>query len=172
MDLRYSKQCVFCNHENRENLESKIINGELSQEEAAKIIGVSRQAVNNHIRNHLARSIALAVENKEVNLSAGLNVIEELQAINRETKAILEEARNSKTKDNRLALRAIERLEKQLELQEKVLGHLKEGTTINLQLNTEYLEVKAIILDVLEKYPAARDEFLGRIADVEDVSYD
>ncbi|MGI6615759.1 MAG: hypothetical protein ACOX30_07080 [Dethiobacteria bacterium] len=160
-----SRQCTFCNYKDRRNLEVRILRKEITQAEVAKIIGVSRQAVFNHMKNHLSKDIILVEKGSD--RAEGLNVIDELMSISKETKAILQEARGSKRKDNRLALRAIERLEKQIELQERILGNIKEGNTINLQFNTEYLEIKAIILDILEKYPAAKEEFLERLSAVE-----
>jgi len=138
-------QCKFCSYEKRLELEKKILQREVSQREAASIIGCSPGAVSRHMRNHISEKVLKAVEElKETHtqelqkikvdqniqeIKEGLDIISQLVEINTATHEILREARE----ENNLtaALRAIERVEKQLELQAKLLGKIQEGTTIN-----------------------------------------
>lgn len=152
----------FCSYENRLELEKKILRKEISQKEAAKIIGCSPSAVSRHMKNHVSEKALKAIEelreahNRELQkimvnqgiqeISEGLDIITQLVEINTTTHEILEEAR----KENNLnaALRAIERVEKQLELQAKLLGRIQEGTTINNYVG-DIQEFKAKVVKVI-----------------------
>ena len=65
-------------------------------------------------RAHLPTAVVKAAAIEEV-ISGG-KLLERLKELNRETASILREARTAGTKDNQLALKAIARAEKQLEL--------------------------------------------------------
>jgi hypothetical protein len=83
-------------------------------------------------------------------------LLDRLKELNRETAAILKEARAAGTKDNDLALKAIARAEKQMELEGRSLRELKEGTTVNIVVIPERQGIRGAILSALEPYPAAR----------------
>ena len=67
------------------------------------------------------------------------------------------------SKDNGLALRAIARVEKQLELEGRLLGELNEATTVNVIVSPEWQKVRAVILAALEPYRAARLAIVGAL---------
>ncbi len=87
-----------------------------------------------------------------------LDVIEQLKTINSASLAILEEARNATEPD--LALKAVDRIHKQIELQAKLLGELDERSHVNLYLSPEWLELRALIVSAIEPYAAARESVL------------
>ena len=63
-----------------------------------------------------------------------------LRAINRETQAILEEARESGSLS--IALAAINRVERQLEFEARLLGQLNEATKVAVGINVNAAESK------------------------------
>jgi hypothetical protein len=67
------------------------------------------------------------------------------------------------TKNNDVALKAIARAEKQLELEGRLLGELNEGSTVNVVLTPEWSAIRAAILKALEPYPAARFAVAGAL---------
>jgi len=62
-----------------------------------------------------------------------------------------------------LALKAITRVEKQLEIESKMLGELNDGATVNITLAPEWQKIRTEILLALEPYPAARIAVLEAI---------
>jgi hypothetical protein len=106
-----------------------------------------------HKTDHLPAHLAKAKEAEEVSQAESL--LDRLLALSKETSAILQEARAEKTKDNELALKAIARCEKQLELQARLLGELKEGQTVNILMAPEWHEMRRLILEALRPYPQA-----------------
>src|SRR5207248_2630685 len=114
---------------------------------------VSKTALLRH-RDHIPASLAKAVEAREV-AEAG-TLLDRLKALNRETAAILREARAEGRKGADLALKAIARTERQLELEGRLLGELNEGATVNVLVSPEWQSVRAVVIAALEPYPAAR----------------
>jgi len=89
----------------------------------AKRTGTSATALFRHRRDHVPAVLAKAKYATE-EVRAG-NLFDRLKAINRETAAILAEARE--TRNHTVALQAIARAEKQIELEAKLLSELKDS---------------------------------------------
>jgi hypothetical protein len=90
-----------------------------------------------------------------------LDWIEALQA---RTLAILEAT--ERTSDHRTALAAIREARGNLELIGEVTKELDRAPTLNLHLNPEWLEVRALIITALEPYSDARESVLRAIEGV------
>jgi predicted transcriptional regulator len=82
----------------------------------------------NQNRDVVLRRVKHREEIVQKAINGRIDTVRQLLEINAATLAILEEAKNSG--DLRTALRAIERIEKQLELQAKLLGDIQEAQTI------------------------------------------
>ncbi len=148
-----SKPCTFCEHPDRVELETALLRREITQTEAADRLKVSQAAVGYHISNHLPEAVRLAIS-EEKDLAAGLNVAEQLMEINKASREILAEAREGG--DPKLALQAIDRVERQLRLQAERLGDITSGVTVNVINNPQYLQFRGLVLKILADYPEAR----------------
>jgi len=93
-------------------------------------------------------------------------LLDRLKALNHETAEILREVRADATKDNELALKAIARVEKQLELEGRLLGELNEGAAVNIVLMPAWAAIRAAILSALANYPDARLAVAGALKNV------
>jgi len=86
-----------------------------------------------------------------------LDAVQQLKDINADTRAILDQLKDQDTgkitggpSSGYLALAAIQRIEKQLELQAKLLGNLPTGPTVNITIvQNEFKEFKTAILEVM-----------------------
>jgi hypothetical protein len=145
--------CTICVHPERLDIEAALVAGEPCPAIAA-LYRVSEDALLRHKQNHLPAHLAKAQEAAEVVQADGL--LARLLSLNGETMEILKEAREGKVKDNELALKAIARAEKQLELQAKLLGELNDGTTVNVLVAPEWLALRGAIIRALEPYPEAK----------------
>lgn len=125
------KNCKFCRSPDREKLERALIRDEISQVEVARILSIDQSNVSRHIDNHVKKQVREAVK-QDQSLAEGLNVTEQLRDINKEARTILDKAK--KSGDHKLALRAIEVVLKQLEMQAKLLGDIKTGLGINVMV--------------------------------------
>lgn len=146
------RQCTVCTH-----LESGVINTALLNNEPLRDIArrwrVSKDAVARH-KEHLPAHLAKAEEAKEVAQADSL--LDRLLDLSKETAAILKEARQGDEKDNELALKAIARAEKQIELQARLLGELKDTTTVNVLVLPEWQAMRTAIISALIPFPEAR----------------
>lgn len=147
------KPCKFCNHNDRQSLEEALLNQDITQQKVASILGVNRSSVSRHMRNHVRKAVAEAIS-QDKELEDGLNVTSQLIEINRAAREILSEARAKG--DNYLALGAIARVEKQLELQAKLLGDIATGINIQIIQSPQFVEFKALILGILDTYPEVK----------------
>jgi predicted transcriptional regulator len=90
-------------------------------------------------------------------INTRLDTVQQLISINEDTKLILQEAKLSG--DLRTALKAIERIEKQLELQAKLLGDISDQPIVNISfIQNQFTEFKQLILEVM------CDECRGRLS--------
>jgi hypothetical protein len=67
---------------------------------------------------------------------------------------VLKAARDAE--DHELRLKAITRAEKQIELEGRLLGELRDGAKVNIVITPEWLGVQAVLLDALRPFPEAR----------------
>lgn len=157
-----AKPCKFCEHPDRQMLETALLRREKTQQNVADLLGVTKPAVSDHARKHIPAAIRMAISQGKAT-QAGLNVMCQLIEINQEAWRILEEARGAD--DQLMALRAIERVEKQLELQAKLLGQIQAGVTVNVNQAPVYVEFRTMILNLLNKYPEVKANIVQRLKD-------
>ncbi len=153
--------CTICSHPQRPEINAALISSESRLRNIAARFTVSTGALQRHKANHLPASLVKAAEIADV-IEAG-TLLNRLKALNHETAAVLREARATDSKNNELALKVIARLEKQIELEGKLLGELQEGSTVNVILSSEWLALRSAIMAALEPYPAARLAVSGAV---------
>lgn len=155
-----ARPCRLCEHPDREELETALLRRERTQEDVAGILGTTKQAISLHVRNHVPEAVRLAISQGKAT-QAGLNVTRQLIEINQASREILEGAR--KAEDPGLALRAIDRVEKQLRLQAEILGDIQAGVTVNVNQAPAFLEFRALVLNVLDEYPEVKTRLLEKL---------
>ena len=132
-----SRPCTICQSPNRKAIDEAILNGE-SERQIAVRFGSSQSSVHRH-KAHPPAAIVKVESVQEI--QEALTIADKLVEMERETKAILAEARAAIGKDNDLALRAIARLEKQYELRAKIEGELPEGG-VTVQVLTQEIQIR------------------------------
>lgn len=148
-----SRTCTICANQQHEEINLALVSRESMRTIAARY-RVTPSALQRHKTAHLPVTLAKAAAVADAVESS--NLLERLKTINRATAAILREARTDGSKDNGLALKAIARAEKQLELEGRLLGELNERSTVNVLLTPEWTTVRAAILKALEGHPVAK----------------
>ncbi len=97
----------------------------------------------------------------ETGVRHAIDVVAQLRAINGAAMTVLRDARA--VHDGDMALKAIDRIYRQIELQAKLLGELDERPTINILVAPEWIAVRAALIDALAPYPDARAAVSGRL---------
>jgi hypothetical protein len=114
--------------------------------------GVGHKSVERHVNDgHVTQVIQQSYAAREE--ARGLDVVNQLVYINSVTLDILKEARDNKK--NGMALFAVDRIIKQLELQAKLLGDI-DTPQVNIILMPEWVNIRTTIVKALIPYPDAR----------------
>jgi hypothetical protein len=126
--------CSICSSKQHAEIDAALLSDE-SLRNIAKRFGTSSAALFRHKnQGHIAATLAKAKQADE-EVQAG-DLFQRLKELNRETGSILAQAKTSRNLP--LALQAIARVEKQIELEGKLLGQLNDGapggTTFQLVL--------------------------------------
>ncbi len=151
--------CTICLHPQRATIDKRLIAGE-SLRNIAKRTGTSATALHRHKADHLPATLVKAAEAEGV--AQALDVVAQLRVINGSSLAVLREARESRNGD--LALKAVDRIQKQIELQAKLLGDLDDRPAINILIAPEWLAARSAMLEALRPYPEARVAVAERLA--------
>jgi hypothetical protein len=145
--------CTVCRHRKRGEIERGLVDG-LSVRAVASQYGLTSSAVQRHRVEHLPRKLASAKAESE--REDGRSLVDRIEELHRETRNILDSAVSGRSKDNTVALKAIARLEKQLELEGRLLGELREAPAVALIVSPEWIALRTAILGALDAYPDAR----------------
>lgn len=155
-----AKPCIFCTHKDRKKLEIALLKKKKSQGEVASILGISQGRISEHLSKHLKKDVREAIIKKE-SIESGLNVTKQLMEINKVARVIIKDALEAG--DGRLTLRAVERVEKQLELQAKLLGDIPSGTQVQIIQSPQFVEFKTLILGVLDDWPEVKVKVIEKL---------
>ena len=143
--------CTICRHPDRPAIDRALVAGE-SFRHVAERFGTSATAAFRHKGDHLPAAMVKAHEAEDI--GHAIDVVAQLKAINAATLAVLADARRAG--DGDLALKAVDRVQRQLELQAKLIGQLDERPVVNVLVAQEWLSIRAVLIDALGAYPDAR----------------
>ena len=135
------RSCTLCEHPKREEIDRALV-GETSNLSVSSVFGVSESAVRRHKATHLPATLAKAHGAGEA--ARGDDLLEQVGDLQRRALAILELA--ERTGELRTALSAIREARGNLELLAKLLGELDERPVVNLNVSSEWLELRAVIV--------------------------
>lgn len=147
------RACTICTHSERATIDTALATG-TAYRDIARQFAVSKDALSRHATEHIAQALAQSAAARSE--GAALDVVAQLRTINEAALAILTGAR--KADDGELALKAIDRLQRQIELQAKLLGDLDERSRVEVSvvMSQQWLDLRAVILHALAPYPDAR----------------
>ncbi len=154
--------CTVCAHGERAAIEQEIAVGTSAQKISA-LFRVSPDAVQRHKAEHLRPTL---IETRHAaDDERALDVIKQLRAINGASLRILHEAQQGQ--DPQTALKAVDRIQRQIELQAKLLGDLDDRPQVNVIVSPEWVSIRGEILVALRPYPEARQAVAARLVALE-----
>jgi hypothetical protein len=143
------RSCTICQHPQRAEIDKALVAGEPLRN-VAECYATSATALHRH-KAHIGQALANAARNGAAEQEARaatlarqhaaqeaadarqvLDVLQQLKAINTSSLAILKDARDGK--QHGIALQAIDRVHRQIELQAKLLGDLQQEGTTNITI--------------------------------------
>ncbi len=156
------RTCTICTHN-----EHHVINVELvsrtSYRDIARHYGVSKDALKRHSEEHIPQ---LLVEASEATRKAKADdLLEELSKIAENLERLSDLAEENE--DYRTAISAQATLLKRVDLLARVREIIKEGTTVNVLMNPQWIEVRTAMMDALADFPEARVAVARRLVALE-----
>jgi hypothetical protein len=155
------RRCTVCDHPDLHSIDESLVSG-TAYRSVAKRSGLSESAVYRHKTEHLPAHLMKAREVEEV--AHADDLLDQVRNLQTHALDILERA--EKTGDLRTALAAISQARGNLELLGKLAGELDERPVVNLNISSEWLELRAVIVGALEPHPAAHTAVLRALDSV------
>jgi len=152
------RRCTVCDHPERHSIDEALVSG-APYRSVAKRFGLSESAVYRHKTEHVPAHLLKAKDAEEA--ARADDLLEQVRNLQVHALDILERA--EKTGDLRTALAAISQARGNLELLGKLAGELDERPVVNLNVSSEWLELRAVIVGALEPYSEARESVLRAI---------
>ena len=160
--------CQFCNTRDAALLEQQIATRQISQSQAAKVIGCNKSTVSRHMSRCVAKKVQRVARPEPAEVE-GLNVVCALTTSHEKTLQILDDSLDEG--DRRTALLALQTEIKQLELTAKLTGQLNEPQTqIDILMNPELVRLEQMIIETVD--PETRVKFSERLAKMDDGNHD
>jgi hypothetical protein len=151
------RACTVCSHQKRYEIEERLATRQGTYRGIARTHGLSEDAVSRHVSGgHISQLIALAADAERA--ARADTLLDRIEALQSHTLAILEAT--EETHEHRTALAAIREARGNLELIGEVTKELDRTPTLNLHLNPEWLELRAVIVGALDAHPDARGAVL------------
>jgi hypothetical protein len=157
--------CTICSHEERHQINVALVHREPYRHIAARH-GVSTGALQRHSREHLPALLVKAYE--AIERDDAEDLAGEVNKIKEDVHRLKEKAEDEG--DLRAALLGCDKALKALELQAKIEQLIQTAPTLNIHLNTEWIDLRTAILRALAPHPEARDSFLKALKSVSDGS--
>lgn len=156
------RKCSICEHEKVEEINRELIKGKSYRKISQKFL-VSYHAVYRH-KDHVPQALTKAQEAREV--SQADNLLDQVKELHEKAKALLDKAENAG--ELRTALQGVREAKGCLELLGKLQGELQQEGTVNITLSPEWVELRAVILQVLDPYPEAKVKLAKAVQEVEE----
>ncbi|HEV2460371.1 MAG TPA: hypothetical protein VGS80_18605 [Ktedonobacterales bacterium] len=155
--------CTICSHPQRPAIDAALV-ASTPYRAIARRFRVSKDAVARHGAEHIPAAISHAQEAREE--AQALDVVKQLKAINGVALEILNTARRQSDPD--IALKAIDRIHRQIELQAKLLGDLDELPIVNVLLSPEWVTVRSALMAALALHAQARQDVVTALVALEE----
>jgi len=145
------RRCTICDHPQREAIDQALVAREAFRNIAQRF-AASPDAVYRHKQDHLPQHLCQAKAAQEVTQADGL--LAKVEALAADATRI--QATAAADGDLRTALQGIRELVRIIELQARLLGELKDSTTVNVLVLPQWQSLRTTILVALAPYPEAR----------------
>jgi hypothetical protein len=155
--------CTICTHERRFEIEELLATRQSTYRGIARKYGVSEDAVSRHVSSrYVSQLISLAADAERA--ARADTLLDRIEGLQRRIEEFL--SRVEHTDNYSATLGAFREMRSNLELIGEVTRELDRAGTINLELSSEWLELKGVLITALEPHPAARDSVLRALEGV------
>lgn len=156
------RKCTVCEHEKVEEINRLLLEG-VSLRNIAKQYFVSAASLHRHKEGHLPAKLVKAREAREIAKADSL--LDQVTELRDKALSILDKAEQAG--DLRTALQGVREAKGCLELLARLQGELQEQATVNILINPQWLSLRTVILEALDRYPEARQAVARALREVE-----
>ena len=151
-----------CGHDEHHTINVELVS-RVPYRDIERRFGVGRNALKRHSEEHIPQ---LLVEASEATRKAKADdLLEELSKIAENLERLSDLAEENE--DYRTAISAQATLLKRVDLLARVREIIKEGTTVNILLNPQWIEIRTAMMDALADFPEARVAVAQRLMALE-----
>lgn len=158
-----ARSCSVCGHDQRTQIDAALVRGQESKRRIAADYRLSESAVHRHAAEHLPARLVRAAESADV--AQAIDVVQQLKAINTASLQVLKDARENG--QGGLALAAIDRVQRQIELQAKLLSQLDDRPTVNLVMAPQWPRLVSGLRSVLQPHPEVLAQVTAHLISME-----
>lgn len=145
------RSCTVCTHKALDEINRLLLSGEPYRTIADRF-ELSKTALIRHKESHISELLSKSNDIKDI-----LNADSLVGRVEEEAEFVREMRDAAKAEgDIELALKAVDRALKCVDLYAKVQGIIKDQPTVNITLNAEWINLRTTIIQALEPYPDAR----------------
>jgi len=160
----YDTRCKPCNDPYHDKYDKAYFNGEISKSEYARKVGCSINSVTRHLEGHVPKDLAIATEAAAVTSADYL--LDQIGYYEAEARRYKDDAEANG--DINLALKAVDRALKCIEIYARVRGLVQDQTQINfnqisIYQSPEWLVVGTVLQKALAGYPDLRAQIAGEL---------
>jgi hypothetical protein len=153
-----TRLCTVCTHKDVEEI-NKLLLCSGSYRDIARQFGLSKDSLARHKEGHIPELLSKSNDIKEIaSADSLLTKLDEEANFVREMRVLA-----AAEGDIELALKAVDRALKCIDLYAKVSGLIQDQPTINLNLNAEWIELRTLIVTALDPYPQAKEAVVNAI---------
>lgn len=145
------RTCTVCSHRDVDEINRLLLSG-TSFRDIAGQFDLSKTALARHKESHIPEVLSKSNDLKEiVDADVLFGRVEEEAGFVREMRDAAKDEG-----DIELALKAVDRALKCIELYAKVKGIIQDQPQVNITLNAEWIELRSTIIQALQPFPEAR----------------
>jgi lambda repressor-like predicted transcriptional regulator len=156
------RKCTVCEHEKVEEINRLLLKG-VSLRNIAKQYSVSAASLHRHKDGHLPAKLVKAQEAREI--AKADTLLDQVAGLRDKALSILDKAEQAG--DLRTALQGVREAKGCLELLARLQGELQEQATVNILINPQWLSLRTVILEALDRYPEDRQAVARALREVE-----
>jgi hypothetical protein len=152
-----TRTCTVCKHSQKDDIDTALI-GNGTFRYISEKYNVSTGALQRHKKEHLIHRLAEVQKAKDV----ALNKFAEKAA--HEAREEIDQSGDMLTQIQDLGKRALSLLARGcIELLAKIEGRLDDRPQVNINLSSQWIKLRATIINVLQPYPAARQAVIDAL---------
>lgn len=157
--------CTVCRHTERAAIDAALLAGTPLRTIADQWTVSKTALIRHRADGHVAEPMVKAKERADVD--HGINLNQQLKASNALAWEIATNARQ--TGDGNLALKALDRVLKQLELVAEIAEQIdrRPQTQVNILLSEDWLRTRAVLVEALRPFPEAKAVVVSRLMALE-----